>query len=333
MVAGVQNAWSTTPVTNGTADSGINAAEGQAPSTLNDSLRGVMASVKKWFTDTGGSIVTGGTSTAYTVTTNEVLASLVDGMRVTVRLHATNGAAPTLKVDSTAAVAIQAQAGSAVGIGMLLLGGVYEFVYYASGNVWIAVGIFTPAANKFVGEVFSFAGSSVPALSLFCRGQAVSRTTYAALFVVIGTTYGTGDGSTTFNVPDAQGRTEAGLDAGATGRLTSHTGGVDGTALGAVGGEQAHSLVAAENGPHTHGVTGTTSDPGNHTHTLPSLIAASASGGALSPSNSGSGAAVTGGSGAHTHTVTGTADLQGSGTAHNNVQPTIVLNKCIFAGV
>lgn len=57
-----------------------------------------------------------------------------------------------------------------------------------------------------VGTVFPFAGSSAPSTWLICDGSAVSRSTYADLFAVIGTTYGTGDGSTTFNLPDCRGR-------------------------------------------------------------------------------------------------------------------------------
>ena len=53
-----------------------------------------------------------------------------------------------------------------------------------------------------VGVVQAFAGNATPAGWLLCDGSAVSRTTYAALFAVIGTTYGTGDGNTTFNLPD-----------------------------------------------------------------------------------------------------------------------------------
>lgn len=63
-----------------------------------------------------------------------------------------------------------------------------------------------------VGSVMPYAGSAAPTSWLFCNGQAVSRTTYAALFAVIGTTYGVGDSTTTFNVPDLRGRIPAGQD-------------------------------------------------------------------------------------------------------------------------
>ncbi len=68
-----------------------------------------------------------------------------------------------------------------------------------------------------VGCVIPFAGAAAPTGWLLCQGQAVSRTTYAQLFSVIGTTYGSGDGSTTFNLPDMRGRVAVGSDANSLG--------------------------------------------------------------------------------------------------------------------
>lgn len=65
------------------------------------------------------------------------------------------------------------------------------------------------------GSITAFGGSSAPGGWLTCDGSAVSRTTYASLFSVISTTYGTGDGSTTFNLPDLRSRTPIGTGAGA----------------------------------------------------------------------------------------------------------------------
>lgn len=62
-----------------------------------------------------------------------------------------------------------------------------------------------------IGKIVMYAGNSAPRGWLLCQGQAVSRTTYAKLYSVIGTTYGTGDGSTTFNVPDMRGRVPTGV--------------------------------------------------------------------------------------------------------------------------
>lgn len=86
------------------------------------------------------------------------------------------------------------------------------------------------------GAVITFAGSSAPAGYLICDGSAVSRTTYADLFTVIGTTYGTGDGSTTFNLPNLKGKVIVGQDANDTSFDT----------LGETGGEKTHQLVKNE---------------------------------------------------------------------------------------
>lgn len=85
-----------------------------------------------------------------------------------------------------------------------------------------------------VGIITAFAGATAPDGWLLCDGGAVSRTTYSALFAVIGTTYGAGNGSSTFNVPDARGRTFMGRDAAQT----------EFDALGEGGGEKTVTLTA-----------------------------------------------------------------------------------------
>ncbi|HEX5676413.1 MAG TPA: phage tail protein, partial [Alcanivorax sp.] len=92
---------------------------------------------------------------------------------------------------------------------------------------------------------------------LFCDGRAVSRTTYAALFTAIGTKYGAGDGSTTFNLPDLRGRVPAGRDnmgGTAANRLTTAGSGVDGVALGAAGGSETHVLTGLQMPSHSHSI-------------------------------------------------------------------------------
>ena len=92
-----------------------------------------------------------------------------------------------------------------------------------------------------VGAVLPFGGTTEPANWLFARGQAVSRTTYATLFAAIGTAFGAGDGSTTFNVPDLRGRVPVGRDnMGGTpaNRVTAAVSGLAATTLGATGGDQ-----------------------------------------------------------------------------------------------
>lgn len=139
---GLQKDWSTTAATNATADATINLREGQAPSTVNDSVRALMRRVAQTRKDNSGEIITGGGSTAYTLATNEVLASLVDGMRVTARMHVTSGVAPTLNVDGLGAKPIQSAQSTAIATGVLIFAGVYEFMYCGGGDSWIAVGYY-----------------------------------------------------------------------------------------------------------------------------------------------------------------------------------------------
>lgn len=92
-----------------------------------------------------------------------------------------------------------------------------------------------------IGVVLPYAATAAPTGWLLCYGQAVSRTTYAPLFAIIGTVHGVGDGSTTFNVPDLRGRVPVGKDnMGGTpaNRVTTAVSGVDAATLGAVGGSQ-----------------------------------------------------------------------------------------------
>lgn len=116
------------------------------------------------------------------------------------------------------------------------------------------------------GSVSYYAGPTTPAGYLLANGQAVSRTSFSNLFANIGTTYGNGDGTTTFNLPDCRARYVAGGDASdATGRLTGLTGGVNASTLGNVGGSQQFTLLASNipqipvtihDPGHTHGVSG-----------------------------------------------------------------------------
>lgn len=186
-----------------------------------------------------------------------------------------------------------------------------------------------------IGMMAPFAGPAAPTGWFLCRGQNVSRTTYSALYDVIGNTWGAGDGSTTFTLPDLRGRVVAGTDTqggAAANRLTGLAGGVAGT-LGSVGGAQSHSLTAAQNAPHTH--TGTTSSGGAHAHQFTHDVNGRTSGGTNTVNaiytTSGSTTVETTTDGAHTHSFT-TAS-QGSGSAHNNVQPTLVANWIIYAGM
>lgn len=196
------------------------------------------------------------------------------------------------------------------------------------------------------GTVVDYAGSAAPSGWLICDGSTVSRTTYPQLFANIGTTYGAGDGSTTFGIPDCRGRKTIG----------KHSSGTFVT-LGGVGGEENHTLSAAEMPSHTHtgpshthslSVSGTTASAGSHTHTITDTLVSDSTTSLIHAVQTGSagtyGIPITPGvaaAGAHTHTVTSTGTSGAAGTGatgsagssatHNNMDPYIVLNKIIRA--
>lgn len=184
-----------------------------------------------------------------------------------------------------------------------------------------------------VGVGKDFWGTTAPDGYIFAYGQAISRTTYSALFAVLGTTYGVGDGSTTFNVPDKRGRASFGKDnmgGVSANRITDQSGGFDGDTLGDTGGSETHTLTASELAAHAHG-SGTlaTTSSGSHTHGGSLFIGAGgagAAGGANALNNPDT-------AGAHTHTIVGSTASAGSDTAHNNLPPGIVCNYIIFTGV
>lgn len=152
------------------------------------------------------------------------------------------------------------------------------------------------------GEIKLWAGSTVPSGFLACDGSAVSRTTYANLFAVIGTIYGPGDGSTTFNVPDM--RDNVPIGAGST------------YTLGSVGGEATHTLTTAEMPSHSHVDTG-------HVHTEGTAAPVVVTIGAGAPTPSAIPSVGVTGSGNASLTNTG------GGGAHNNLQPYLAVGYII----
>jgi hypothetical protein len=131
--------WSQTPAADATADASINWQEGQAPSSVNDSARAMMAATAKYRDDNSGSLTTGGTSTAYTLMTNQIFDTLahMSGHSLTFAMSATSGAAPTLNVDGLGAKVIRNATGVALPTGALLSGSVYSATYNNSSGEWL----------------------------------------------------------------------------------------------------------------------------------------------------------------------------------------------------
>ncbi len=154
----------------------------------------------------------------------------------------------------------------------------------------------TTAAIQPIGAVTAYAAATPPTRWLACDGAAVSRTTYAALFGAIGTTWGAGDGSTTFNVPDLRGTAVIGV-----GQRTGQTN----RALADFVGTETHTLVANEMPTHDHQFQAFIANGGGSFGTTP---------------GSGSGNVVL---------ATGSA---GGDQPHNNMQPSLALTYIIYAG-
>jgi hypothetical protein len=243
--------WSQTGSANAASDPPINWNEGQAPSTVNDSARAMMASVAMYRDDIAGAIVTAGSNVAYTVATFSGFDSLahLDKQMVCFTPHASNGGAATLSTDATGARPLRTAPGAELLPGTIVLGTPYVAVYNHTDGVYYLQGVYGNPYNIPLAAGMDFWAPTAPNSSFaFLFGQAISRVTYSGLFGLIGTSYGAGDGTLTFNLPDKRGRISAGSDtmggAGA-GRLTG-AGGMNGTGIGAVGGAETRTLSLSQ---------------------------------------------------------------------------------------
>jgi len=163
-----------------------------------------------------------------------------------------------------------------------------------------------------IGTVLDYAGASAPTGYLLCDGSAVSRTTYASLFAAIGTAYGPGNGTTTFNLPDFRGR--GAIGAGQGSGLSNRS---RGTQLGA----ETHTLSVSELPAHNHSV----SDPG-HAHGMPALLDSGPLPVGLKANNKGNPVVGYTTNLSQTNIVVNNA---GNSSSHNNMQPSLVVNKII----
>lgn len=231
--------------------------------------------------------------------------------------------------------------------------------YFYDGASWVQLNAGTSESTP-AGIIQQFGGTSAPTGYLICDGSAVSRTTYSSLFAAIGTTYGPGNGSTTFNLPDLRGRVAVGKSTDA-----------EFDAMGETGGAKTNTLTTSQLPAHTHDVDPasiTTTSTGDHTHTVNPPSTTTSSDGSHKhdldgvaenyntdtyTGNGGDGDAgriydtdyagshdhtldiasfTSGTDGAHTHTInvpSTTSTSVGSGSAHNNLQPYMVVNYII----
>jgi len=231
-----------------------------------------------------------------------------------------------------------------------------EGFYYYDGNNW--ANIIVDGDNRIAtGTIVAYAGSTAPEGWMLCSGTAISRSSYPDLFNVIGINYGTGDGSSTFNLPDLRGRTIFGRDdmgGISAGRISNLN--VSGQIMGEQIGSQSVSLAVANMASHKHTFTGSsvTTNNNSHAHTYQdAYYAENGSGGygnnsrvgnvgstdtdnsfywrTSSDGHSKSLSGIPTGGTAHSHTFTaaGTLGNTGLSNAFSVVNPAIVVNYII----
>lgn len=277
----------------------------------------------------------GGTANAVTLTTGFSLTAYTEGMTFQWKVPTAITGPLTVDVDGLGAKDVVTLDGSALQTGEIRADFIPIICYDGTRFRWLnkptsgssgdILARITP-----IGIVAPWPGATAPSGWLFAYGQAVSRTTYSELFAAYGTTYGTGDGSTTFNLPDYRGRTPFGDDnmGGSTaGRITAAGSGITGTTLGAVGGAETVTLSTSQIPAHGH--TGTTD---NTTATVSVPARAGVEDVPSSPDqvsvNIGEGT-VSKAVDPHGHTFT--TNNAGGGLAHNNMPPAIIQNWIILA--
>jgi microcystin-dependent protein len=214
------------------------APEGMAPSGVNNVLRAHQGAMKRLYNWTIPKN-TSGSATAYTLSYAVAPGALVDGMTHLVQFHAVNGTTATLNVNNLGAIPVQyysAGAWRAVPAALWDADVILRVAYNAAAGAYRILN-----RPDTTGDWVPTGRSTARAGTILAQGQAVSRTGYAGLFAAYGTTYGAGDGSTTFNLPNLQGRVVAG--AGGSYALGAAIGSDTNVANVSVGGVTSGSLA------------------------------------------------------------------------------------------
>ncbi|WP_208441737.1 phage tail protein [Bartonella raoultii] len=233
--------WSLVASENAYADENINWAEGQPPSSVNDSARAMMQRIKEYLLDNGGVIDTQfhldkeSNRTAIRLITKSSFEAYEGGIMVRFRAKEQNSGITNVALNQLLSRPVYTATPDGIAPlkgGEMQKGGLYELVYTCDLAGKNADGWFLtnptiklpeipplpplpPLPESFApGFIGTFATEKLPSGWLLCDGKEYSRNAYASLFAVLGETWGKGDGQTTFNVPDLRGMFLRGLDSG-----------------------------------------------------------------------------------------------------------------------
>lgn len=304
--------------------------EGMLPSLVNDGARADEGMLARLFRDTSGYLTASGSANTYAVTPSRTVSALAAGHSFRFKINVSNTGASTLNVSGLGTKPIRKGVSQELANGDLIAGQIVEVSYDATNQIFQLLSTPSTATGAGgsdiyarilkVGVVLPWTTSTVPTGWLECNGQAVSRSTYAELYAAIGTSYGVGDGSTTFNVPDYRGEFLRGWDHGRAvdPDKATRTDRGDGTTGDNIGTKQGEAVKS-----HQHGVTGVTPStsisPNPHSHTVANLFGSaspsivSAGGGAIgqfgSPSTSTTSLTAT-------TTLSGSVDATGGNETH-----------------
>lgn len=326
--------WSTSAANNASGVTNINWAEGQAPSTVNNSARQEMADIANWYRNSAEWIDRNDTAT-YSSGTKVTFSGNLTGIYNIGRRIKTTSSTPgtlygvitgsstsgansviTIDWDSTSVLVNETISDVAIGI-----------ISNSTGTQSLDAKNIS-RINQFgvpTGTILEYASTSAPTGFLYCNGTGYSRSTYSTLFGVVGTSFGSSSTST-FKVPDRRGRVGFGIDnLGGTSanRITSTAADTLGGAVGAQaqttvgsisGSVSGHALTVDEMPSHAHTVNNDQGGAGS------AQFIASAAGSATAVNTSS-----VGGGSAHTHGDT----FAFSGSTMSVLQPGIALNYII----
>jgi microcystin-dependent protein len=331
--------WSQTATSNNHSDPSVEFPEGMAPAAFDANTRAFMAAVSKWRDDTSGpalsSTYSGG---VYSLTTSQGFAGATtaqaEGSRLCFQASATNVGGDSISVDGGSAIPIFTGSVAVPG-GVIIAGSPYCVQFNLAGTKFLLFSYYgsTASSTMPIGAVIDYIGPAGSSNFALTAGQCISQSTYATLFALIGSTFGSCSAGL-FSLPDLRGRTVAGVANmnGVDNGLMSGCG--TQTTLGGKCGAQGETIAQGNlpnyTLPSSLGFSGSTQTwTANNTNQIPQNSS-------IGKQSGGTDAVVAAGNAFQptitftpSGSITGSASLGGGGQQLPTVQPTVLTNKII----